>query len=537
MSGDDAGREAYERGDWGRAFEELASADAGGALGPAGLERYGFAAALTGRDDEATAALERAHRAHEEAGDVPRAARMAFWLALSHMDRGEMAQGGGWLARAQRLLESSDIDCAERGYVRVPEGLQLLESGESSAALEVFDAIAALGERFGDRDLRAFGWLGRGQALVSRGDTTEGATQLDEVMVSVTTGEVSTFVAGIVYCAVIEACQTMFDVRRAQEWTAALHAWVEAQPDLVPFRGRCLVYRAELMQLSGAWSDALDEVERASQRLSDPPSPAIGEAYYLQAELHRLRGALSDADDAFRLAAEWGRRPEPGLALLRLAQGRTPAAATAIEHALNEAHGALARGELLIAAVEIHIAAGNLDAARAEALELAATAEDVAAPMLQAASQRASGAVELASGHAAGALPLLREALAGWRALDAPYEVARTRQLVADAARELGDADTADAELAAARSEFERLGAVRDLARADGPLAADRAGLTPRELQVLGLVATGMTNRAIATSLTISEKTVARHVSNIFGKLGVSSRAAATAYAYERGIV
>jgi DNA-binding NarL/FixJ family response regulator len=530
-------REAYARRDWRRAFEELAAADASGTLAPADVERYAFVAALTGREDESTRLLERTHQLYEADGDVSGAARSAFWLALGHIERGEMAQGGGWLARAQRILEATDVDCAERGYVHIPEGLQLLEGGEFDAALELFEAIADIGERFGDRDLRALGWLGRGQALALRGDTTEGASLLDEAMVSVTTGEVSAMVAGIVYCAVIETCQRMYDLRRAQEWTTALHAWCEAQPDLVPFRGRCLVYRAEIMRLSGAWADAVEEVDRASAQLSDPPTPAIGEAYYLQGELHRLRGAFSDADDAYRRAAEHGRRTEPGLALLRLALGRIDAAATAIGHALNEASGVLERSELLISAVDIHLAAGAIDAARNASEELSDAAEQIDAPLLIASARRATAAVELATGHAAAALRMLRESLDRWQQLDVPYETARTRRLLGEAARALGDHATAEVELAAARSTFERLGAVYELSRLGGAAAADAVGLTPRELQVLELVATGMTNRAIANSLTISEKTVARHLSNIFGKIGVSSRAAATAYAYEHGII
>lgn len=498
-------------------------------------------AQLVGRDDESARLWERVHQERLRIGDSAPAARSAFWLALGFMERGEMARAGGWLARARRILDDADLDCAEQGYVRIPAGLRHLEGGDSKLALDVFGEVVSIGERFGDADLIALGRLGRGQGLIRLGDTAEGATQLDEVMVGVTAGEVSPVVAGIVYCAVIEACQEMFDLRRAQEWTSALSDWCEAQPDLVPFRGRCLVYRAEIMQLRGAWREAIDEAQRAYERLSDPPGqPAVGAAYYRQGELHRLRGAVSDAEEAFRRAGETGRRPEPGLALLRLAQGRVDAAATAIRHALNEARDTAARALLLSAAVEIFLAANDRPGARGAADELDDISAQFGAPLLRAAAAQANGAVMLAEGVAQDASGLLREALAAWRALDAPYEVARVRVLLAGAARALGDPETASSQMETARQAFERLGATPDLARLGGDARGGveaPGGLTPRELQVLSLVATGMTNRAIAANLTISEKTVARHVSNIFGKLGISSRAAATAYAYEHDLV
>ncbi len=537
------GRDAFGRQAWDDAYTQLAAADEAAQLDVDDIELLAVVAHLIGKDDESARLWERAHQECLVLDDAPHAARCAFWLGLGFMERGEMARAGGWLARARRILDERQLDCVERGYVLIPEALQQLESGDPSGALATFDEVAAIAERFHDGDLIALGRLGRGQSLIRAGQTAEGGTQLDEVMVAVTAGEVSPMVAGIVYCAVIEACQEMLDLRRAREWTAALSEWCDSQPDIVAFRGRCLVYRAEILQLRGAWQDASSEAQRASERLSNPPGqPAIGAAYYRQGELFRLRGEFRRADEAFRQASEWGRRPEPGLAQLRLAEGRVEDADASIRRALDATEDRGPRSALLAACVEIALASEDTAAARTAADELAKIAHDFAAPLLGAVSAYATGSVVLAEGDALASLGVLRDALAAWQALDAPYEAARARVLIARAARELTDDETAEAETQAAREVFERLGAAPELTSLDDAAsrAASAAGtslLTPRELEVLGLVATGMTNRAIAANLTISEKTVARHLSNIFGKLDLSSRAAATAYAYEHDLV
>jgi DNA-binding CsgD family transcriptional regulator len=536
----EVGSDAYQRRSWAEAFEELEAADPGQLL-PPDLERFSTVAHLVGRDDEGVRLGERAHQAYQQQGDAAGAARCAFWVGLHFMERGEMARAGGWLARAQRIVEESELDCPECGYIRIPLGLQLLEAGEPGQALEVFSELRALGQRFGDVDLVTLGLLGSGQALVRQGHTADGATRLDEAMVAVTASEVSPVVAGIVYCAVIEACQEMFDLRRAQEWTAALSEWCDSQPEMVPFRGRCQVYRAEVMQFHGDWEAAAREAEAAERRLSTPTShPAVASAYYCQGELHRVRGELGKAEEAFRRADERGRRPEPGLALLRLAQGRTVAAATAIRHAIDEARDTGARARLLPAAVEIALAADDATFARESADELVALAEAIDSPYLRATGLQHQGAVALANGRADDAANLLREALSAWLSMEAPYEGARTRALLARAAMTSGANDTAQAQAEAARRVFERLGAATDLEELDDTMGTDpgdASGLTPRELEVLRLIARGETNRAIGESLVISEKTVSRHVSNIFDKLGVSSRSAATAYAYDHGLV
>jgi DNA-binding CsgD family transcriptional regulator len=387
----------------------------------------------------------------------------------------------------------------------------------------------------------ALGRLGWGHALILLGDKAEGVAMLDEVMVAVTAGELSPLLAGLAYCAVIEICHDMFDLRRAREWTAALTGWCAAQPDLEPYRGNCLVHRAEIMQLRGAWGDALEEARRAGRRFEETMNPAAGLAFYRQGELLRLQGEFGAAEEAYREASRCGWEPQPGLAQLRLAQGRADVAAAAIGRAAGEVSEPLKRAGLLTAYVEIMLAVGEHEKARVACHELGEIAGRFESGMLAAMVEQARGAVALAAGDAQTALGSLRRASQQWRDLEAPYEAARVRVLVGQACRALGDEDTAAMELEAALSVFAQLGATPDIARV-GKLgltgeSEDTHGLTPRELQVLRLVAAGATNKAIAAELVLSERTVDRHVSNLLTKLRVPTRAAATAFAYEHKLV
>jgi DNA-binding NarL/FixJ family response regulator len=535
------GRESFNKLAWADAYAQLTAADQVAPLEARDLERIATAAYLTGKGDATADLWQRAHNAFLSLGDRERAVRCALHLAMSLLQHGEFARAGGWLSRSRRLLDDGQRDCVELGYLLVPAALQSLMSGDAANADTAFKQVITIADRFNDPDLLALGCLGHGQSLIMLGQAAEGVSLLDEAMVAVTSGEVSPINAGIVYCAVIELCNEVFDLRRAHQWTAALDHWCQSQPGLVPYRGPCLVFRAQIMQLHGAWPDAMAEATRARDWLSGPPlQPGIGDAVYQLAELHRLRGEFAKADEAFHQASQMGRSPQPGLAKMRLAQGQADAAVVAIRRELDGAQGRAKRARFLPAYVDIMIAAHDIEAARAGADELSDLAANLEAQFLVAAAAQARGAVLLADGNDRGALESLRRALADWRELEAPFEASNVRVLIGLACRKLGDEDAAEMELDAARHVFQQLGAAPDLARVEqlSRTSALKAagGLSAREVQVLRLVAAGKTNRTIAADLVISEKTVARHVSNIFTKLGLSSRAAATAYAYEHGL-
>ncbi len=537
----DRGRVSFARRAWLNAFTELSSADREGSLAAEDLERFATAAYLVGKYPDCEEIWTRGHHAYLDREDARGAARCAFWLGLGLVHNGDAARAGGWFARAGRLLEDVPEECVEAGLLLLPVALRALAGGDAEGAGGAFARVAGIGDRFGSADLISLGRLGQGQALIQLGQTARGVSLLDEAMVAATAGEASPIATGIAYCAVIEECQRIFDMRRAQEWTNALTRWCDAQPDLVPYRGQCLVRRAELLRLHGDWQKAMEEARQARDRLSRPPTQsAIGLAYYQEAELHRLRGEFAQAEEAYQESGKRQRRPRPGLACLRLAQGQREAARSAIRRLMDEADERLTRPDVLAAAVEIMIAEDDIPAARAAADELTDIAAGIGTPFLRALSAGALGAVTLADGDARGALAALDRALTEWQELEAPYEAARVRVLIGMACRALGDADAAHVEFEAARAIFEELGAAPDIARLDGlSQKSDAApdGLTRRELQVLRLVAEGKTNRDVAGELGISEKTVARHVSNMFVKLGLSSRAAATAYAYRHDLV
>ncbi len=537
----DRGRQAYAREAWLEAYEILTAADRRDPLGAGDLALLATSAFMIGRESEYLGLLERAHRAHLDAGEPVEALRCAFWIGVGLAGRGEMGGAGGWLARAERLLDECGVDRVERGYLLLPDVFEHEASGELEAAATTAAEAVAIARRHGDSDLFALAAHEHGHVLIRLGRGKDGLRLLDEAMLAVTAGELSPIVAGIVYCGVILACRDAHDLRRAQEWTAALSDWCGRQPDLVAFTGRCLTHRAELLQLHGAWGRALEEAARAEERSARAENPAAaGEAAYRRGEIHRVLGDLGVAEVAYREASRNGREPQPGLALLRMAQGSLDTAAAAIHRALAECAEPGRRAALLPARAEIAIAAGDVASARSASDELSARAHDAEDGPLGAVAAAVRGAVELAAGDAAGALVPLRHAERLWHRLEAPYEVARVRELLGLACRALDDEDTAALALEAAREAYARLGAKHDLARVGalvGVAGPERHGLTRRELEVLRLVAAGDTNKAIAARLVLSERTVDRHVSNILAKLRVSTRAAATASAYERGLL
>ena len=536
------GREAYGRNAFAEAFEALSAADRIEPLGREDLDRLGMSAVLLGRDEDFLRALERSHEAHREAGDPEAAARSALWLGFRLMSVGEKGRATGWFSRAQRLLEGIEQDCVERGYAMLAVGRQHLEARDGEAARVAAAEVVKIGERFRDVDLVAYARFLEGQALLCGERIEEGLALLDEVMVAVSAGELSPLATGLIYCGVIQCCQNVYALGRAREWTEALKAWCDAQSGDVSFTGHCLVHRSQILQWNGDWPAAIEEARRASEKLLGRlDEGAAAPAFYQQAELHRLRGEFEAAETAYASASRLGSEPQPGLALLRAAQGRVDAAATAMRRVLGSTVDRMKRTSLLPAHVEIMLAAGDLEEARRASCELVELSEKLDSEVVAAMAAHAQGAVALSEGDAKGALEPLRRSFEIWRSLGAPYLAARVRVLVGQACRALGDEDGFRLEIDAARSVFHELGAAPDLARLDAPgglaPSARPHGLTARELQVLRLVAAGKTNKAIAAELFLSEKTVDRHLSNIFDKLDVSSRASATAFAYENRLI
>jgi len=538
MSLDDLqhGRECYERREWNEAYRALSRADEAMALEPVDLERLATSAYLVGRDLEFQQLHERLHRAHAERVTTrTHAARCAFWLALTSLFRGERGHANAWIARGRRLIEG--LDCVEHGYLSVPAIEQQLRSGRFTEAHALAAEAVGIGERFADVDLISVARHVQGRALIQQGHVLTGLGRLDETMLAVVGGEVSPIMTGLLYCSVLEACRQVYAFDRAQEWTAAFARVCEQQPEMVAFTDTCLVHRAEIMQFRGAWPDAMAEASRACARCEQFDRKPPGAALYQQAEIHRLCGEFARADEAYRAASDRGFEPQPGLALLRLAQGRLDSAGAALGRLMHATTDRLRRAALLPAHVEVLLATADLQGARSACDELDGLARAFDTDALRATAAQAQSRLALADGDAVGALGPLRRALDIWIRLEAPYEAARVRVLIGCACDALADEETKQRELAAARSTFQQLGAQPDLARLN---ALDtrlrlRHGrpLTTRELDVLRLISTGSTNKAIAARLHLSGRTIDRHVGNILRKLDVPSRAAAIAYAYD----
>jgi DNA-binding NarL/FixJ family response regulator len=553
------GREAYAERRWPDAVGQYTAANRDTELPAGDLERLATSVILTGGRAEGVDILGRAHLKYLADGDYDAAVRCAVWTGMNLILQGETARGAGWISRARRMAEEMPEPCRCEGLLFVPEGLGALYQGEGAAAAEAFARAAELGRQRGDADSAALGVLGLGQAQIMLGRLDEGLTLLDEAMVAVTVGEISPLPAGIIYCAVIETCHLAFDLHRAHEWTRALDRWCDEQQSLVAFSGQCQMHRAELYRLHGAWSEAIDAARTAQDFAFRGDRMATYGCFYEQGEIHRLRGDFDAAEAAYLQALETGFPPQPGLALLRLAQGRPDQAQTLLRQAMDGFDPAYRR-RMLAARVEIELAAGDPEAARAAADELASLCNSINMPMLRAITEQSQASVLIHDGDAEAALVLLRRAWSRWLSLDAPFEAARCRALLAKVCAALGDQESARLEREAARAIFAELGAAPALselersvpatpdARADHvdqsapvPGSADSTNhdagpLTARETEVVQLVSAGLSNRDIAAELFISEKTVARHLSNIFTKLDLTSRAAVTAYAYQHGL-
>jgi len=540
------GRRASDRQQWAQAFAELTAADHQSSLDPDDLERLATAAYLLGRDDEAITTWMRLHRFYRDQDAPDHAARWGFWLSLTYLLAGQPAQATGWLSRTKRVVTGYGQKCVEWGYVLFLEGLVAMFGGNSESAAGSFDKSIAIASDFEDGDLLALALLGKGQAVIGLKRQTEGVALLDEAMVGVSAGDVSPILVGIIYCAVISTCQRIFDLGRAREWTIRLNEWCASQPDLIPFRGLCLIHRSEILQLQGDWLAALEEAENACRRLIDQAGTATGRAYYQLGELCRLMGAFDKAGRMFREASRRGCEPQPGSALLLLAtkKGNAAASLRGFIDQSGDRRGPLAglpRARLLGPAVDILLAEGDIEGARALSDELSTLAQESGAAFLLAIAAQSAGSVGLAEGRHDHALASLRDAWTAWQNLQMPYESARVRVLLGRLSEALGEQEEARMHYDAARLVFSRLGAAPDLAELDGLVGAgggsDRRGLTDREREVLALVANGSSNRQVADLLSISEHTVARHVSNIFGKLGVNSRTQAVVVSKTRNLL
>ena len=532
-------RELCDRHAWTDAHALLSQLEQTGPLSADDAELMATVCYLVGKELDFFRFLERAHQLNLAQGDTRRAARNAVWSGLMMLFRGDTARSSGWLARANRLVDGQD--CVERGYLLLPTiELHLINHGGDAALALAADATA-LGSRFADVDLVACGLHLQGRAFIEQGQVQRGLGLLDETMIAVSGGELSPLMTGLLYCSVIDACQQVFALGRTSEWTDALARWCDRQSGLVAFTQTCLMHRVHVMQVRGAWAQAMTETQLAYERFAKQGQRTPAGAFYRQGELFRLRGELAAAADAYRQASEAGAEPQPGLALLWLAQGRVDAASAAIRRVVGATIDPLQRVKLLPAQVEIALAAGDVQEAREAAAELDAVARRYLTDALEAMAAQSLGAVALAEGRAQTALSSLRRAFELWQRSDAPYDSARTRVLIARACNDLGDVASARLELDAAGAVFNELGAAPDLAQLarlrDQPAAPSPERLTPREREVLRLIAGGGTNKAIAGELGLSERTVDRHVSNILTKLGVPSRAAAIAFAYDHRLI
>ncbi len=537
---DGRARELFATLAWGQCRALLADADDRGELGGPDLALLGEVAFLTGDDELAAGAYARSYRWFLDSGELHAAARAASWCAFVLASGGEFARSAGWAARAKQLVDGHGLGGAAEGWVLADEAHRLMITGQFAEGLGVALAAERLGAAAGDADVLVLSRLSIVHAQVMQGERAEAIRLADEIMVAVAAEETSAAVVGTAYCGAISTCLTVRDIGRAREWTDILGRWCDARPELMPYRGQCLVHRAQMMAWGGDWPGAVAEATHAEQLLR---GPAAGEAAYQLGEVHRLMGHLDDAAHHYRRANSLGRRPEPGLSRLRIAQGRAEAVVLTLRRLCAEPCTPEDAAEQLDVLVDALIAVGDVDAAAAAADELRRVASVVDAPLVGGLAHRASAATLLAAARPDAALAAANACVRAWAGLDIPHACAQARVLAGRCLWALGDEPSAELEFDAARECFARLGAAPDLALVEGLTAGhDGAahrpgGLTEREVEVVRLVAAGHTNRVIARELRLSEKTVARHLSNIYTKLGVASRAATTAYAYDHQLL
>ena len=477
-----AGREAARRHAWRDAYELLGSAEGHAELTAEDLENLAEAAWWTGRLDEAITLRERAYTACVQTGNTRGAAMLAVALSMDYMNRAAMSVSGGWLARAERLLQNEE-ETVEHGHLALARGVTAYTTGELDTATREFGRAYELGARFGDRNLDAMALVFKGTVLVSMGEVTEGLALLDEATTSAVCGELQPFATGLIYCVTIHSCQALGDCGRAAEWTDAANRWCD-RLDVTGFPGACRIHRAEILRLRGDWPKAEEQAVQACEELQDYNRWVTAGGFYEIGEIRRRRGDFAAAEEAYRKASQLGHSPQPGLALLRLAQGKVDAAATAIKRELAaEPLDPLGRARRLPAQVEIALAAGELGRAREAVEELERIADEYRVgerrtPALAGAVQLAWGQIRLAEHDWEGAAAALRAARDTWDKIGAPYETAQARMLLGLAYRGEGDEDGAREELTAARATFERLGAVLDHQRAAALLGESAARRT-----------------------------------------------------------
>jgi len=455
---------------WRETYDRLREADLAGHLGAEDLEALAEASWWCGHLDDCITAHERAHAAYIAAKRAPQAAFVALKLARDYEDKLDHSIASGWQRRAERLLEGEE-ESPEHGHLALVHARVSLEEGKLEVALAEARRAVDIGLRFGNRDLQAEGMMYQGRVLVAMGQVASGLALLDEANAAAVSGELGPMATANVYCSTISACRDLADYRRAGEWTQMARRWCEQQA-ISGFPGICRVYHAEVMRLRGAWGEAEQEVRRACKELERFVPRRAAAAFYQLGEIRLRIGDLGAAEEAFRQAHELCWNPEPGLSLLRLAQGDVDAAVASIRRVLGGQTYRLGRAMLLPAQVDIALAAGDLQTAREASEELASIADDYASPALLASAHCARGALKLAEGDPELAMESLRRGIQLWQEVDAPYEVARARVLLAASLEAQGDGSAATFERRAALRAFERVGALADASRTAGLLGA-----------------------------------------------------------------